>query len=169
MVAAAVKGVDMMIYENRCQVQGREQQHDCMFFKWSCRGVRRAETPAWPCARQVRPRLEAQNTCALLQPARDTIEAPTLEADDISSRGSEHADEAGASEHVDWGPSEHADEDSAPGHPDEDNASNHAGDGGDAQHFDELAAIGFAFARSASLLQSFQHSPHFEIASTPRG
>ena len=53
----------------------------------------------------------------------------------------EHADEAGASEHADEaGASEHTE---APA------------DGGMAKHFDELAAIGFALAKSASLLPEF--------------
>ena len=184
MVAAAVQGVDMMIYENRCEVQGREKQHDCMLFKWSCRGFPHAEAPAWPSERQVRPRMQDELSSALAEPARgatDTAsdnargtssasgaalrtdqvehieaieEARILEADDMSSCGSvdygDAPDEAGGSEHADEaGASEHTE---APG------------DGGMAKQFNELAAIGFALAKSASLLPDFRQTPDLEIA-----
>ena len=54
--SAAVKGADLTIYENRCEVEGRERQHDCMFFVWSFRGRSYAAPPSLP-ARNVRPRV----------------------------------------------------------------------------------------------------------------
>ena len=185
MVAAAIQGVDMMIYENRCRVEGREKQHDCIFFKWSCRGFPRVDAPAWPFDRQIRPRIQETNPSALAEPARgasdpaggnargtssasgvaleaDPIEraeerqeAYTLEADDESSCGS-----------VDWADMlqededklQHADVASASEHDDEAGASEHTEAFGNeevAKHFDELAAIGFALATSASLFPQF--------------
>ena len=35
MVAASVKNADFIVYENTCRVQGREEQHDPMVFKFS--------------------------------------------------------------------------------------------------------------------------------------
>ena len=197
MVAASVCGVDMAIYENRCKVKGRERQHDCMFFKWSCRDFPRAEAPVWP-SRQVRPRTQEPDTArGSSEPAsgvapgviviEDTEERPethTLEADEISSLGSadineeasKHDDEDGASEYSSGdyseeaskhddedGASEHSDEAGASDHADEDGASSHTkapGDGGGAKHFDELGAIGFALAKSASLLPEFSTCAH---------
>ena len=117
----------------------------------------------------------------------DTEERPemhTLEADEISSLGSEgdfeeaskHDEEDGASEcssgdcsveaskhHDEDGASEHSDKAGSSDHDDEDGAPDHSeapGDGGGAKHFDELGAIGFALAKSASLLPEFSTCAH---------
>ena len=71
-VAAGVRGFDMLIYENRCEVKGREKQHDCMFFKWSCLRFPHAGAPAWPANRQVRPLIQETNSSAPADPSRDT-------------------------------------------------------------------------------------------------
>ena len=47
-VAAAAKGADLIIYKNQCKVEGREKQHDPMFFHWYCRSFSRAEPPVPP-------------------------------------------------------------------------------------------------------------------------
>ena len=172
MVAAAVHAVDMVIYENRCKVKGRERQHDCMLFKWSCRDFARAEAPVWPCERQVRPRMQEPDTvrgssepASGVAPAviviEDTEERPgthTLEADEVSSLGSVDWNEEASKHDDEDGAAEHSDEAGASDHADEDGASSHTkspGDGGGAKHFDELGAIGFAPAKSASPLQEF--------------
>ena len=171
-VAAAVHDVDLAIYENRCKVKGREQQHVPMFCKWSCR-----PGPLW--RRDVRPRTQEPDAArGSSEPASgvappvividDTDEKPEthiLVPDEMSSRASESEfeeyfsaekdgasecssedsdkDEDGASEHSDkTGSSDHDDEDGAPDH------SEAPGDGGGAKHFDDLESIGVALAKS---------------------
>ena len=169
-VAAAVKGADLTIYENRCEVEGRERQHDCMFFVWSFRGRSYAAPPSLP-ARNVRPRVQEPSS-ALAEPSRgaaepsssatrhteDREEAPTLEADETSSRSS--ADWGGAAQEAeamleDAGEPEVEVKDSTAGLAQE--ADTEApGDGETGKDLDELAAIGFAFAKSAALLPEFE-------------
>ena len=181
MVAAAVHGFDMEIYENRCAVQGREKQHDCMFFKWSCLRSH-AKAPAGPAARRVRPRILAANSNSLADSARGTreparraarrsssasssaLEADQIEADETPEAHTLEADEVSSCCSIDFGTapdseatSTRADDDSASEHDSEAGAAEHADkeDIGLAKHFDELHALGFALAKSASLLREF--------------
>ena len=71
-VAAARRGANMRAYENNCRVAGRERQHDCMFFEWSCTGslppaaqpaplparAKQLPQPAPTTPRRARPRCE---------------------------------------------------------------------------------------------------------------
>ena len=60
MLAAGRKGAGLRVFANKCDVKGREEQHDPMFFEWSCTGRRiEARVPhasGW--RRQTRPRLK---------------------------------------------------------------------------------------------------------------
>jgi len=198
-VAAAIHGVDMEVFENRCAVEGREQQHDCMFFKWSCLR-RRAEAPAGPADRRVRPRIEAANSNPLADSAQGTCEPATraarrassaqkekatlvghfdsiegsnipifssIEADETPEPDTLEADEVSSCCSSDCGKaldnaatSTRADDDSASEPDSEAGAAEHADndDIGLVKHFDELHALGFALAKSASLLHDFSTS-----------
>ena len=157
-VAAAVCDVDMVFYENRCKVKGREKQHDPMFVKWSCR-----RGPLW--RREVRPRTQEPDAAPPVIVIDDTVpdDKHILVPDAMSSRDSEsefedaeehnQGDDASecSSEDCKGGASEHSDKTSSSDHDDEDGASDHSeapGDGGGAKHFDDLEAIGVALAKS---------------------
>ena len=65
MVAAARRGSDLQVYDNKCSVEVRERQHDPVFFEWSCTIRRNTLTvsnlvPAW--TRATRPRVEPSST-----------------------------------------------------------------------------------------------------------
>ena len=68
MVGVAVKGADMDFFDNKCTVQGREEQHDCMFFEW-CYRARRTQDPVSFPARKLDPEtLEQRKRPRLPQP-----------------------------------------------------------------------------------------------------
>ena len=120
MVAAAARGFDMVIYENRCAVEGREKQHDCILFKWSCQKFPHAWAPAWPSERQVRQRIQETNSSALANPARGTsepasgaargtssasgvaLEADQIEAEETPVENTLQADDTSSLSSVDW-------------------------------------------------------------------
>ena len=167
-VAASVCGVDMVISENRCKVL---QTLAPMFFKWSCRDLpgRRQVRPRTQEPETARGSSEPASGVApaviVMEYTEERPEMHTLETGEMSSRASESEfeacfsaekdsasecssedsdkDEDGASEHSEkTGSSDHDDEDGAPDH------SEAPGDGGVAKHFDDLEAIGVAFAKS---------------------
>ena len=47
MVAAGLKGGGMAFFENTCTVEGREDQHDCMFIEWSYKARATDSGSAW--------------------------------------------------------------------------------------------------------------------------
>ena len=154
-------------------MEGREKQHDPMLFSWSCKRIPRLEPPAWPPTRDVRPRTQVWEPAApwrsssarasgatehaeelrgalpelSLDPAgiaggaavEETVEETweVVEPDEMSPRSSV----------ITWGEGEEggdAEEDKESLDPD-----------AKAEHFSELAAIGFALGKSAALLLAF--------------
>ena len=60
MIAAGRKGAGLQVFANNCRVEGREEQHDPMFFEFSCTGHRpeRRVLPETGRVRRTRPRFE---------------------------------------------------------------------------------------------------------------
>jgi hypothetical protein len=108
MVAAAARGFD--IYENRCAVEGRAKQHDCILFKWSCQKFPHAWAPAWPSERQVRQRIQDTNSSEPASgAARGTssasgvaLEADQIEAEETPAENTLQADDTSSLSSVDW-------------------------------------------------------------------
>ena len=187
MVAAAVQGFDMVIYENRCAVAGRQTQHDCMFFKWSCLQVPHAGAPAWLADRQVRPLIQETKSSALADPARDpsepasgaargtssasgaALEADQIEAEETPGANTLEADEVSLCGSADYG--EAQDEKATlVGHFDSIEGSNipiyssieHADDVGASEHANEAGASEHADeddARRCDLQTVYCHRP----------
>ena len=154
MVAGSVRGADVIFYENTCRVQGREPlSHDPMFFKFSYVPKQEVFTRVSEPASGSGPSSGATEH-ADVKRARWGDEAVSEDSHDVGGIGSlshdgrllklEADDPSEIGSEADYGrePSEHSDDSSVSEQAQKD-------------HFDELATLGFALAKSASLLSEF--------------
>ena len=152
MVAGCVKHADFVVYENICCVPGREDQHDPLVFKFSYKpGARiqaRAEEPpsggalasgATEHAAAPAPNIPLHDSCTDFD--KDRFVSKKLEADLISEADYGEA----KSEHDEGKDGGASDAEDAPDAAEEAQLE-------EAEHFDELGCIGFALAKSVSLM-----------------
>jgi hypothetical protein len=159
MVAAGING--FQVIEEKCDVPNRDRQHDSMIFRWCYRAQppRESHPSPWGAYAQhtrATGHADREDDLSSIQESshmKELLEPdPPSEVDEPSERGDEpEADYDNPSEAADT-PSE-GDGD---GNEHSDVASEHIDrEEHREKHFDDLTAMGFALATSASLLRAF--------------
>ena len=153
MVAGSVHDADLIFYENTCSVQGREQAHDPMVFTFSFVPKTEVHTRASEPASGSGPSSGATEH-ADAKRTRWADEAASEDSHDVGGIGSlshdggllklEADDPSEIGSEADWGQA-----------PSEQSNDSNVSEQAQKDHLDELAALGFSLARSASLLAEF--------------